>query len=67
MTRARAGGTGVERFGYVGRGVVRRHYGLSGSWRATRALRINHYVFDTWAEALAYALGKDETDDRETE
>lgn len=60
MTRARAGGTGEEKFGHYSRAHVRK-CPFSGRWRAFRAYRDVGVTRNTWAEALAYALGKDET------
>lgn len=65
MTRARSGVyRGVESFGHVSRAHVRR---FSGLWLAFRAYRDFGVTRNTWAEALAYALEEDGTDDRETE
>ena len=58
MTRARAGGTGEEAFGYTSRAYVR--WSL-GEWIGYRAGEFVGREFDTWAEAMAYALGEDET------
>jgi len=66
-TRARAGVYhGVEGFGHRSRAYVGKD--SSGLWKAARRGQfVADEVFSSWAEALAYALGKDETDDRETE
>lgn len=64
VTRARAGGIGAEKFGHVSRAQVRW---LLVGWMGYRAGEEDGELFDTWAEALMYALGEDKTDDRETE
>ena len=60
MTRARAGGTGEEEFGHSSRAYVR--WVVIG-WRGYRVWDAEGEDFDTWAEAMAYALEEDETDD----
>ena len=71
MTRARAGGTGVEAFGSKTRALVIQ--GLdwqgrsTGTWWGVRPMMVQGEPFDTWDEAMAYALEEDEIDDRETE
>lgn len=53
MTRARAGGEDEERFGSIGRGLVRR----CGDWCAWRPDDPDYEKFSTYREALDYALG----------
>jgi len=66
VTRARAGGTGEQEFGHYVRAWVCQLM-ASREWVAWRSESTDCEQFDTWAEAMSYALGKDETDDRETE
>ena len=58
MTRARAGGTGEEKFGAWQRALV--HKASICGWFGCRAREDHTELFDTWAEALAYALREDE-------
>lgn len=61
MTRARAGGTGVEAFGSKTRALVVQ--GLdwkgrsTGTWWGVRPMMVQGEPFDTWAEAMAYVSG----------
>lgn len=58
MTRARAGGTGEEKFGYYERAHVKKD---GSDWVGFRPYFLLGEVRSTWAGALSYALGEDET------
>jgi hypothetical protein len=58
VTRARADGGIAGWIKSVTRAYVTKE---DGKWLGVRACRASGRLCDTWAEALAYALGEDET------